>query len=108
MSVYHIYNNVYSNAPAQDLPTPFSTARGIPYPLNQLPVPGEPFTDVRLMDTLVPLLERLSGVASALAALPQENTMTPKQRQDALRLLAEHLKVAPEILRCWWEAKESP
>ena len=73
------------------------------YPFSEIPAPGMPVTNVRLYDSLQPLLLGLQSqtAAFAQACLGDEEALTGAELFPGLTLLAGQLGFACELLARW-------
>ena len=69
------------------------------YPLENIPTPGRPITQIDLRDTVWPILEGTRALLCALSAALDTNDVDSQQGSAGLQLLAGHLETAMHILR---------
>jgi hypothetical protein len=74
-----------------------------PYPFNQIPPPGTPVTDVRLFDSLYPLLLGMHSqtLAFAHACRAADAPLTGAELFHGLTQLAGQAALACELLTRW-------
>lgn len=77
----------------------------MPYPWNNVPPSDEPLTDVRLMDTLGPILAHVAGLTQLLVVAKQDEVL-PDQLRAVHGLLAAQTRAAQALLRRWWGDRE--
>ena len=79
------------------------------YPFNQIPPPGTPVTDVRLYDSLYPLLLGMYSqtLAFAHACLSEDAPLTGTELFHGLNQLAGQGALACELLARWSQDAEA-
>ena len=83
------------------------TARpaGIPYPFANLPGPDEALTDLRLADTLGPLLAQIAALTQVLAVASLGEVPTARLH-EVMELIAAHSDAAHTLFTRWVEARQ--